>query len=69
MDLGKGKDKEGLRLIISMQKTRHDPAKLKQTLRDHVGPVENVGKKKNWIGGPDGWGIKVVVKVVQEDIL
>ncbi|KAB5542752.1 Ppx/GppA phosphatase family-domain-containing protein [Coniochaeta sp. 2T2.1] len=68
-DLGKDKKKKGLRLIISVQKKRHDPAKLKQTLREHVDVVEKVGKKKNWIGGPEGWGLKVAVKVVQEDIL
>ncbi|KAK5658989.1 hypothetical protein OQA88_1075 [Cercophora sp. LCS_1] len=68
-DLGKGHNKEGVRLIISVQKVKHDPARLKQALREHVGIVETVGKKKNWIGGPAGWGMKVEVKVVQEDIL
>jgi len=60
--------REGLRLIISVQKIKHDPTRLKQTLRDHVGIVEKVGKKKNWAGGPEGWGMKVEVKVVQEDM-
>jgi len=68
-DLGKGRHKEGVRLTISVQKTKHDPARLKEALRDHVGIVEKVGKKKNWIGGPGGWGMAVAVKVVQEDIL
>lgn len=68
-DLGKKNRKEGLRLTISIQKVKYDPAKLKEALRDHVGIVEKVGKKKNWIGGEDGWGMKVVVKVVEEDIL
>ncbi|KAK4167825.1 Ppx/GppA phosphatase family-domain-containing protein [Cladorrhinum sp. PSN259] len=68
-DLGRKKRREGVRLIISVQKVKHDPTKLKETLRDHVGIVEKVGKKKNWVGGQDGWGMKVEVKVVQEDNL
>lgn len=67
-DLGRKKRREGLRLVILVQKTKHDPTRLKQALRDHVGIVEKVGKKKNWVGGPDGWGMKVEVKVVQEDM-
>jgi len=68
-DLGHSEDKEGLRLTISIQKVKHDPAKLKTALEDHVGIVEKLGKKKNWIGGEEGWGMKVQVKVVEEDIL
>ena len=67
-DLGRKKRREGLRLVILVQKTKHDPTRLKQALRDHVGIMEKVGKKKNWVGGPDGWGMKVEVKVVQEDM-
>ncbi|KAL6402675.1 retrograde regulation protein 2 [Ilyonectria robusta] len=68
-DLGRKKKREGVRLVISVQKVKDDPAKLKKALRDHVKIVEKVGKKKNWIGGEDGWGMKVEVKVVEEDIL
>jgi retrograde regulation protein 2 len=68
-DLGRKKNRDGVRLIISLQKKNHDNTKLKEALRDHVGIVEKVGKKKNWIGGEDGWGLKVEVKVVEEDIL
>lgn len=68
-DLGRKKQREGVQLTISVQKVKNDPAKLRKALRDHVGIVEKVGKKKNWIGGPDGWGMKVKVKVVEEDIL
>ncbi|KAL8391811.1 hypothetical protein RB595_002133 [Gaeumannomyces hyphopodioides] len=66
--LGHREDKVGLRLTISIQKVKHDPAQLKEALRDHVGIVEKAGKRKNWIGGEDGWGMKVVVKVLEEDI-
>jgi retrograde regulation protein 2 len=58
-----------VQLTISVQKVKDDPAKLKKALRDHVNIVEKIGKKKNWVGGPDGWGMKVKVKVVEEDIL
>lgn len=68
-DLGRKKHREGVELTISVQKVRHDPAKLRKALSDHVKIVEKVGKKKNWVGGPDGWGMKVKVKVVEEDIL
>ncbi|KAH7137379.1 Ppx/GppA phosphatase family-domain-containing protein [Dactylonectria estremocensis] len=68
-DLGRKKKREGLRLVISVQKVKNDPSKLKKALRDHVKIVEKVGKKTNWIGGPDGWGMKVEVQVVEEDIL
>ncbi|KAH6957604.1 Ppx/GppA phosphatase family-domain-containing protein [Ilyonectria sp. MPI-CAGE-AT-0026] len=68
-DLGRKKKREGVRLVISVQKVKDDPAKLKKALRDHVKIVEKIGKKKNWIGGEDGWGMKVEVKVVEEDIL
>ena len=64
-----GKRKGGVRLIVSVQKVEKDPSKLKQALEEHVSIVEHVGKKKNWIGGRDGWGVKVQVKVVEEDIL
>jgi retrograde regulation protein 2 len=68
-NLGSKHDKEGLRLTFSIQKVKDDPAKLKEALRDHAGIVGKVGKKKNWIGGEDGWGMKVDVKVVEDDIL
>ncbi|KAM5343902.1 hypothetical protein ACJ41O_012439 [Fusarium nematophilum] len=68
-DLGRKRQREGVTLTISVQKVKNDPAKLKKALRDHVKIVEKVGRKKNWVGGPDGWGMKVKVKVVEEDIL
>jgi retrograde regulation protein 2 len=68
-NLGHKMHGEGLELTISVQKMKDDPAKLKEALSDHVNIVEKIGKKKNWVGGPDGWGMKVKVKVVEEDIL
>jgi retrograde regulation protein 2 len=65
-DLGKEGTKEGLKLKISIEKVKHDPLKLKETLEGSVGVIEKVGKKKNWIGGKDGWGMAVKV-IVEED--
>lgn len=67
-DLGKEGTKEGLKLKISIEKVKHDPLKLKETLEGGVGVIEKVGKKKNWIGGKNGWGMAVKV-VVEEDLL
>ncbi|KXJ96276.1 Ppx/GppA phosphatase family-domain-containing protein [Microdochium bolleyi] len=67
-NMGSAGNKEGVRLTISVQKVESDPAQLAQALRDHVRFIEKVGKKKNWIGGENGWGMKVQVEVVEEDI-
>ncbi|OCK73073.1 Ppx-GppA-domain-containing protein [Lepidopterella palustris CBS 459.81] len=67
--LGKKKNKHGLELTLSIQKVKRDPTRMKEALEDHVGIIEKVGKRKNWIGGEDGWGMAVHVKVVEEDIL
>ena len=66
--LGKNKSKHGLVLTMSIQKVKNDPNRLKEAIEDNVGVIEKVGKKKNWIGGRDGWGMAVKVKVVEEDI-
>lgn len=68
-NLGKKKNKRGLELTCSIQKVENDPAKLKEALEDHAGTITKVGKRKNWIGGKEGWGMAVDVKVVEEDIL
>ncbi len=67
--LGKKKNKLGLVLTCSIQKVKNDPAKLKETLEDHVDAIRKVGKRKNWVGGEEGWGMAVDVKVVEEDHL
>jgi hypothetical protein len=41
--------------------------KLAQALRDHKGVIEKVAKRKNWIGGKKGWGMKVKVDIVEVD--
>ncbi|KAJ5343708.1 Ppx/GppA phosphatase [Penicillium brevicompactum] len=67
--LGKKGKKEGLDLTISVQKVAYDPTHLKEELEHDVQRIEKVGKRKNWIGGRDGWGIKVRVSVVEEDLI
>ncbi|CAI7630697.1 unnamed protein product [Penicillium glandicola] len=67
--LGKKGKKEGLDLTIAIQKVAYDPSHLKQELEHDVQKIQKVGKRKNWIGGRNGWGIKVRVSVVEEDLL
>lgn len=67
-DLGKEDNKEGLKLVISIQKVKNDPMKLKEALEDSIRVIEKVGKRKNWIGGEKGWGMAVKVVVKEEDI-
>ncbi|KAH8598420.1 Ppx/GppA phosphatase family-domain-containing protein [Bisporella sp. PMI_857] len=68
-DLGKEGTEEGLKLKIFIERVTNDPLKLKETLEDGVGVIEKVGKKKNWRGGEDGWGMAVKVVVVEKDAL
>ncbi|PQE08387.1 retrograde regulation 2 protein [Rutstroemia sp. NJR-2017a WRK4] len=58
---------DGLKLTISIEKVKNDPMKLKEALEDAVGIITKVGKRKNWIGGRNGWGLSVEV-VVEEDL-
>ncbi|KAH7126326.1 Ppx/GppA phosphatase family-domain-containing protein [Dactylonectria estremocensis] len=67
--LGKTKDKEGLILNLSVQKTKNDPARTKETLEEYGDDVEKVGKAKHWAGDEEPWGMKVKVKIVEEGIL
>lgn len=67
--LGKKGKKEGLNLTIAIQKVANDPTHLKEELERDIHKVEKVGKRKNWIGGRDGWGIKVVVSVEEHKFL
>ncbi|KAM0328511.1 hypothetical protein ACHAQA_004918 [Verticillium albo-atrum] len=67
--LGKSGKKEGLVLTISLQKVHDDRARYKEALKDNLKVVEKAGKKKNWVGEKNPWGMKVRVKVVREGIL
>jgi retrograde regulation protein 2 len=66
-NFGKEKDKEGLRLILSIKKVDDDPLMLRKALEGMVEDIEKVGKRKNWVGGEDGWGmsIDIVIKEVK----
>ncbi|KAJ5579475.1 uncharacterized protein N7459_005460 [Penicillium hispanicum] len=68
-DLGEKGRKEGLRLTITIQKVADDPTQLKTELEHDVQRIEKVGKRKHWIGGRDGWGVKVLVSVTEADLL
>jgi retrograde regulation protein 2 len=60
---------KGLKLIFLVQKRTNDPLKLKETIQDHIGIIEKVGRKKNWIGGRRGWGMAVEVSVEEGNIV
>jgi retrograde regulation protein 2 len=60
---GKRKQKEGLRLILSIKKIQDDPLMLKEALQDHIKGIKKVGKRKNWIGGRTGWGMAVDIDI------
>jgi retrograde regulation protein 2 len=66
---GKKGDKDGVKLIIIVEKKDNDPMKLAEAIRDNVGILEKVGKKKRWIGPNREWGLHVDVQVVEEEIL
>lgn len=57
----------GIRLVIFVQKKLHDPMKLKDTIKDHIGVIKKVGKRKNWIGGRNGWGLFLKILVEEAD--
>jgi retrograde regulation protein 2 len=64
---GKRKQKEGLRLILSIKKIDDDPLMLKQALEDHIKGIKKVGKKKRWIGGRKGWGMAIDIQIREVD--
>ncbi|KAF7713384.1 Uncharacterized protein PECH_001323 [Penicillium ucsense] len=68
-NLGKKEDQEGVELRIAIQKVSYDPTQLKEELQKDTRKLEKVGKRKNWIGGRDGWGLKIRVLVEEEDLL
>lgn len=67
--LGKKENKEGLVLKVSIRKVKHDPEKLKDVVRDNMKVIQKAGKKKNWVGKDEPWGMKVQVNVAEEQIL
>lgn len=67
--LGKKGNKSGLKLEITIQRVPSDPTHLKAELEHDVKKIEKVGKRKNWIGGRDGWGMSILIDVQEEDLL
>ncbi len=68
-DCSGGSGVNGIQLVFLVQKKENDPMKLKETIQGLVYVIEKVGKKKNWIGGRDGWGLAIKVLVEEGDIL
>lgn len=67
-DLGKKGDKFGVELTFTMQHLSSDQMRTKEVLERMAKKIEKVGKKKNWIGGRTGWGMKVKVVIVGTEI-
>jgi retrograde regulation protein 2 len=65
--MGRDGEKSGFEITFRIQKRIDDPFMLKDTMEDLLGVIEKVGKRKNWIGGKEGWGMKVKVVVIEED--
>lgn len=66
--LGKNGDKDGIEIKFTVAKVEGDPYLMKDSIRDLAREIEKVGKRKNWIGGKEGWGIKVKAVVEEEDL-
>ena len=54
-----GEGKKGPRLEVRFRAE----GEWRAVLEEEVGAVEKVGKRKNWSGGREGWGLKVEVRV------
>lgn len=65
--LGKKGKKVGLKLTIAIRKDSSDQTHLKEELDRDIQKIEKVGKRKNWVGGRHGWGVKILVLVEDED--
>jgi retrograde regulation protein 2 len=61
-DLGKRRDKFGIELTFTAHGTS-DHMTVKEVIERAKGKIEKVGKKKNRIGGKEGWGMKVKVVI------
>lgn len=64
-----GNSVQGIQLVFLIQKKVNDPMKLKEAIQDHINVIKRVGKRKNWIGGRDGWGLAVGVSVEEGDLV
>ncbi|KAH7382117.1 transcription regulator [Pyrenochaeta sp. MPI-SDFR-AT-0127] len=68
MNVGGRNSAKGIQLVFLIQKKVNDPMKLKEAIQDHIHVIRKVGKKKNWIGGRNGWGLAVEVSVEEGDL-
>ncbi|CAG9986663.1 unnamed protein product [Clonostachys byssicola] len=66
--LGKKQNKEGLILTVSLEKVADDPSRFRKVIDDNIKKVRKAGKKKNWVGDKNPWGMKVETKVTEEGI-
>lgn len=66
--LGKHGNKEGLELKFLIDRNEGRKFMLKETMEELLQVIEKVGKRKNWVPGKEGWGMKVKVIVRERDL-
>jgi retrograde regulation protein 2 len=66
--LGKHGSKEGLELKFLIDKQEGWKYMLKETMDELLQVIEKVGRRKNWVPGKEGWGMKVKVVVSERDL-
>lgn len=54
------KGKKGAEIVLVVRRSGDS---METISREEIEKVEKVGKRKNWVGGREGWGIKVRVEV------
>jgi retrograde regulation protein 2 len=66
--MGKHGCKEGLELKFLIDKQEGRKFMLKETMEEVMEAIEKVGRKKNWVPGRDGWGMKIKVIVKERNL-
>jgi retrograde regulation protein 2 len=66
--LGKHGNKEGLELIFLIDRQEGRKYMLKEAMEELFEIIEKVGRKKNWVPGKEGWGMKIKVTVREKDL-
>jgi retrograde regulation protein 2 len=66
--LGKHGNKEGLELKFIIDRNEGRKFMLKEIMEELFEIIKKVGKRKNWVPGKVGWGMKVKVIVREKDL-
>jgi retrograde regulation protein 2 len=66
--LGKHGSKEGLELKFLIDREEGRKFMLKETMEELTEVIEKVGRRKNWVPGKEGWGLKVKVVIRERNL-